>query len=280
MFITILAVCAGRKFFLCSFLSSDLAGRCSSPRSVMALNMSLLGCLILACALNFVNAQTLSESVFKQLSAAELRDISLMQNPMLLDLAARTGESVTVIISAAEQGAIVQESVNTILDCTEWASNFPGGTIMWYKYTYNDLDHTDLGARTPQIPDLINNAQIPRATIRGDFYQIYEIIRAIISMDAEDSSRGIYECEVCIARGIPAFEVCHSANTTVATAGRPPIIDEGTGRGELCQTQHSPLLLKNVKQCMHTYAYLTRCWCTVTHKLVSPTNSLWGPVTQ
>ena len=198
----------------------------------MALGMSLLGCLILACALNFANAQPLPESVYRQLTAAELRDISLMQSPELLDLAARTGESVRVIISDEQQGAIVQESVNTILDCTEFAKRFPGGEVRWYLYAFTDLSHTDLDLRQFQDPAIVNSATSPRVRIYGEFNQIYEIIRALIAMDAEDSSRGVYECEVCIAKGNPIFEQCHSANTTIATAGRPPIIDEGSGRGE------------------------------------------------
>ena len=204
----------------------------------MALNMPFLGCLILVCALKFANCQP-PESVFRQLSAAELRDISLRQSPELLELAARSGESVTIIISAAEQGAIVQENVNTILDCTQWASNFAGGTIEWYKYVYGDLDHTMLGDRTRQDPEVINTAAIPREMIRGDYNQIYEIIRTIITDDAEDPSRGLYECEVCVARGIPLFEECHSAFTTLAIAGRAPIIDKGVGMGELSHNEIS-----------------------------------------
>ena len=102
----------------------------------MALGMSLLGCLLLACALNLGNGQTLQESVFKVLTAAELRAISLQQNPELLEFAARTGETVRVEITAAQQGAIVQEGVNTILDCGPWLRNFPGGTVKWFKYGY------------------------------------------------------------------------------------------------------------------------------------------------
>lgn len=181
--------------------------------------------------LNIANAQPLPESVYRQLSARELREISLRQNPDLLELAARTGESVTVIIGAAMQGAVVQENVNTVLDCGPWLSNFPGGTVQWYLYQYEDLDHITLGDRSSQDREALNTALSPRARILGEFNEIYNITRALIAMDAEDSSRGIYECEVCIARATP-FEECHSANTTVATVGRPPIIDRGIGRSK------------------------------------------------
>ena len=206
--------------------------------------MSLVGCLFLACALNFVEAQPLDASVYRQLTAAELRERDLRQNPNLLDLAARTGESVTVIIGAAEQGAIVQESVNTVLDCGPWLSNFPGGTVRWYRYLFIDMnfDNTIPGDRTFQDPDEINDQDPLRMFITGAYDEIYNITRVLIAAVARDSSRGIYECEVCVARGTP-FEDCHSANTTVAVAGRPPIIMKGIGRGMLCKSYESSCCL-------------------------------------
>ena len=198
----------------------------------MALSMSVLGCALLACLLNLAGGQQVDESVFKVLTAEELRNINLRQNPELLEFAARTGETVRVEITAASQGAIVQEDVTTILDCTPWLKNFPGGTVLWYKYRYADLDHTDLGVRQLQLPDMLNMATLQRSTITGEYDEIYTIIRGLISVDAEDSSRGVYECEVCIGRGTD-FQMCHSANTTVANVGRPPIIDVGVGRGKL-----------------------------------------------
>lgn len=194
----------------------------------MALGISLLSFLLLACVLNFASAQPLDISVYRQLTAQDLRERELRQDPSLLELAARTGERVTVIIGSATQGAIVQENVNTVLDCGPWLSNFPGGTVEWYLYAYNELDHLTLRMRSRQDPAALTS----NARILGEFNEIYNITRALISMDAQDSSRGVYECEVCVARGTP-FEDCHSANTTVATAGRPPIIDRGVGRGEM-----------------------------------------------
>ena len=182
--------------------------------------------------LNFANSQPLPVSVYRQLSARELREINLRQNPGLLEIAARTGESVTVIFGAASQGAVVQENVNIVLDCGPWLSNFSEGTVEWYFYQYNELDHITLGDRNRQDRMALNSADSPCARILGDFNEIYNITRALISIDAEDSSRGIYECEVCIGRGTP-FEECHIANTTVATVGRPPIIRRRVGRSKV-----------------------------------------------
>ena len=83
--------------------------------------------------------------------------------------------------------------------------------------------------RSLQVPEYLNSATLVRATISGDFNEKYTIIRGIISLDAEDSSRGVYECEVCV--GVDEFQVCSSANTTILNVGRPPIIDSGAGTG-------------------------------------------------
>ena len=103
-----------------------------------------------------------------------------MQNPDLLNYAARTGESITITIDSEQQGGIVQESVNIILDCTEWLSNYPGGNISWYKYPFRDLDHTDVGIRIFQDSNILNSALIPRVRIYGDSHEIYEIVRSLV----------------------------------------------------------------------------------------------------
>ena len=192
--------------------------------------MFLGGFLILACALSAVTAQPLEESVFKQLTAAELREIELRQNPDLLDFAARTGEMVFISITGPSQGGVVQDGVNVVMDCFPWLSNFPGGTIQWYRYRYLDLDHTMLDMRVPQNKETLNTPQSLRR-ISGEFDRYYNITRVRIQRAAEDPHRGVYECEVCVARGTP-FEVCHSANVTLATAGRPPFLNSTTGRSE------------------------------------------------
>ena len=194
-------------------------------------SMFLRGCLILACALSAVTAQPLEESVFRQLTAAELREIELRQNPVLLDVAARTGEMVLINITEPSQGGVVQDGVNVVMDCLPWLSNFPGGTIQWYRYRYLDLDHTMLDMRVLQNKAELNEDPNSLRRITGEFDHFYNITRVRIQQAAEDPHRGVYECEVCVARGTP-FEVCHSANVTLAIAGRPPLLNSTTGRSE------------------------------------------------
>ena len=172
---------------------------------------------------------------FKILSAEELGNISLRQNPELLKYAARTGETVRIEVTAEEQGGIVQEGVTAIIDCGPWLRRFPNGTVRWYKYLYEDLDHSNLYFRGEQRPEVLNSVTFPRAVITGDYNEIYTIIISIILLDAEDPTRGIYECQVCVVEGLSETEVCHSANTTIANVGRPPILDVGVGRGEFAR---------------------------------------------
>ena len=196
----------------------------------MAPSLSLAGCLFLTCVFSFANAQPLDESAFKQLSSAELHELDITQNPGLLDLAARTGERVVIDIAGPEQGGVVQDGVNVVLNCSSWLSNFPGGTIMWYRYLYTDIDHTMLGTRDEQIKLELNVPNSLRR-IEGEFDEIFNITRVRIQLGAEDPHRGIYECEVCTERG-NISEQCHSANVTLPIVGRPPILNFTTGRCE------------------------------------------------
>ena len=134
-------------------------------------------------------------------------------------------------LTAASQGAIIQEDVTAIIDCGSWLRNFPGGSVRWFKYCYCDLDHTELRPPTEQNPNMLNNAGRPRTTITGDFYQTYKIVGGPFSENAEDASRGAYECKVCVAIGT-MFENCHVANITIGNVGRPPIIGVGVGASE------------------------------------------------
>jgi len=88
--------------------------------------MLLQGYLALVYVLlSATTAQPQNESVFKQLTATELSELDLAQSPALLQLAARTGESVAINISEASQGGVVQDGVNVLMDCYQWLSNFP-----------------------------------------------------------------------------------------------------------------------------------------------------------
>ena len=197
--------------------------------AVMALWKCLLGCLFLASALNNGDAQPLPESVYEQLTAQQLRELELGQNPELLELAARTGERIVVDMANAEQGAAVQAGVNAVLDCTSWLQNFPGGTVTWYRFRYLDLEFTMLGPEELQDRRVLMGLR----RIEGDYNEIYNITRVRIQAGEEDPHAGQYRCEVCVG-GPPGspFRVCHNATTSLLTIGRPPILNDATGRSE------------------------------------------------
>ena len=188
---------------------------------------------IFLALLHVVHLSSGQVSTFKVLSSEELSNISLRQNPELLNFAARTGETIRINVSAAEQGAVIQEGVTAVLDCGPWLRNYPGGTVRWLFYRYSDLDHTDLRPPIHRKESDPYNALL----ITGEFNETYTIVYSLAIVDNEDFSRGIYECEVCVNR-FSESEVCHSANTTIATVGRPPIIDAGVGTGTFNTMQY------------------------------------------
>lgn len=201
--------------------------------AVMALWKCLLGCLFLASALNNGDAQPLPDSVYEQLTAQQLRELELGQNPELLDLAARTGERIVVDMADSEQGAAVQAGVNAVLDCTSWLQNFPGGIVTWYRFRYLDLEFTMLGMREEQDRGLLEMDAAGLRKIEGEYNEIYNITRVRIQAGEEDPHAGVYQCEVCVGgpSGSP-FRECHTANTSLLTIGRPPILNDTRGRGE------------------------------------------------
>lgn len=84
-----------------------------------------------------------SQSVFRQLSASEWEEIELRHDPELLTTAARTGESVNIVLNASLIGALVQEGVNVNIDCLPWLQDYPGGTIHWERslFQINSTGH-------------------------------------------------------------------------------------------------------------------------------------------
>lgn len=70
---------------------------------------------------------------FRTITGAEERALELAQDPALLELAARTGESVLIVIDGPSTTAIVQEGVNVNITCLPWLQRFHGGSIQWSR---------------------------------------------------------------------------------------------------------------------------------------------------
>ena len=65
------------------------------------------------------------------LTGPQFRDLQLGQNSDLLEFAARTGDSVLVIVDGPEVLAVVQEGVNLNMNCLPWLQRFPGAMLRW-----------------------------------------------------------------------------------------------------------------------------------------------------
>ncbi len=69
------------------------------------------------------------------LSGPEIGRLRLGQNPAFLEFAAKTLETVTIVIDGPEIVAVVQEEVNANFWCLPWLQRFPGGSIRWLFQT-------------------------------------------------------------------------------------------------------------------------------------------------
>ena len=65
------------------------------------------------------------------LTSRQLRELRLVHDPRLLEVAARVNSRVLVEFTQPMMTVVVQEMVNVNMDCYPWASNFPGGSIRW-----------------------------------------------------------------------------------------------------------------------------------------------------
>lgn len=98
--------------------------------------------LVISLSISLVYGQlgTLTGPVreYEPLTGAQQRRIALMQDPQLLQLAAMANERVFIELNGLEQGAFVQEGVNTNIDCLPWLRRFPGGSIQWFFALMNE----------------------------------------------------------------------------------------------------------------------------------------------
>ena len=184
----------------------------------------MLSCTILAVFC--IAGAAIAQSSFRVLSEAELAELDLGQSAELLSVAARTGESVVVRMDEVSQGAVVQDGVVVVVDCSPLLGQFPGHTIQWYRYLYIDLDHTQLIGPQLQLPSELNVPNSLR-NIEGETDQFYKILSTRIQMGTEDPHRGVYECNVCDDNG-----QCEAANVTLPVVGRPPLLNFTTGESE------------------------------------------------
>lgn len=97
--------------------------------------MALQVLLVILTSVSLVCGQlgTLTGPVrrYPAITGAQERALELDQNPELRALAASSNERVFIEIDGPQSTAIVEEGVNTNMDCFPWLSRFPGGTVQW-----------------------------------------------------------------------------------------------------------------------------------------------------
>jgi len=93
--------------------------------------------LVFLLCLGYCVGQEGPVTQLQPLTSRQLRELQLVHNPALLEVAARFNTRVFINFTMPMMTAIVQERVNVNMDCYGWAKNFPGGSIRWLSRNLN-----------------------------------------------------------------------------------------------------------------------------------------------
>ena len=72
-----------------------------------------------------------TESGFRVFAGQDERSLEGLSPQERLEVAAKTGEMITVRMNETSQTGITQEGVYLAIDCSPWLSQFPGGSVQW-----------------------------------------------------------------------------------------------------------------------------------------------------
>ena len=185
--------------------------------SIMAL--ALLVCMLLGTS----SAQDSDFQLFSPEDAP-----ALSQNPDLLDVTAKTGETIKIQLNSPDQTGFFQENVNVLLDCTPWLMRFPGGGVRWFSLRFDPITGmiaSQAGVPVTEVAINLNRQPNDRIQIMGTYNEILNITATALRVAAEDPTAGIYRCEVCVPPEPSDCAECHSSNTTVFLQGKPPVVN-------------------------------------------------------
>ena len=151
----------------------------------------------------------------------------LGQKPELLDFAAPSGSSVSVMAADEPRTAIVQQNVEITINCSEWFSDNPG------ENTYITRTPIDEFGEETGDPVILEPTQpgFPQRIIVDE--ESVTIARTILVRGAEDPDFSIYMCQSCMTTEDGLLENCQSASVTVYPIGSAPKIDAAADDGEL-----------------------------------------------
>lgn len=155
------------------------------------------------------------------------REIRIATDPALRERAARSGERVRVLLDSPLASGVFEENVNVELDCTPWLVQFPGGVVNWFVRRFDSLTGEFLGLEERILPAAGVIAQVV-----GEFCEILNITRTLVREAAQDNTAGVYRCEVCVPAAPVECRDCHSANFSLPTIGKAPILDKADNESE------------------------------------------------
>lgn len=158
----------------------------------------------------------------------KLGDLKVSNTPYLRQFAALTGERVVVELLNDTQTAIVQDSVNVLMDCSSLieASGSQVEDVKWTRLSYFEDDFGNLYPKGSVIT--IYSDPVPaRFRAEGEQRQLLNITRTNIANGPERTDNGLYTCTVYTAMGN------YSSSVMLFMIGAPPRLDFGADNGEL-----------------------------------------------
>lgn len=104
------------------------------------------------------------------------------------------------------------ESSNVILNCSNWLSAHPGGTVKWYQRVRTRINQ--IFEDTTLYMVLGNTALYGAGPPSGPYRTIVNISLAMLSSPAANGNSGYYICEVCVAVVKSRPPKCYNSTTT------------------------------------------------------------------
>lgn len=154
-------------------------------------------------------------------------NVLLGQRPELLDFAAVSGSSVSVMASDIPSTAVVQQDVEVTINCSQWFQDNPGDDTYITRTHINEFGE-EIG--DPARLETSDPALLPRILVNDESVTI---MRTILVQGAEDADFSIYMCQSCVTSEDRLIENCQSASVTVYPIGSAPEIDAADDNGEL-----------------------------------------------
>ena len=198
-----------------------------APKAASMGKLAVIAVLLLFAAVTLVAAQQPPFTVEGGTVEVEYanRIFQLSQNPELLQFARMFRETVCINLTMpVENPETFREGSNYKINCLPWLMMFPGGQLTWYRAQIN----TETGEREAGGESIINPDSPPASVeVRGEFNAELFITSTLVSPAQQQTTAGIYTCEVCIET-LREDGQCHNSSVVTFNIGSPPVIDDTT----------------------------------------------------